>query len=177
MRLFIAIELPDDVTAHLRTLQKQLKTANAKQTFPSAFHLTLKFLGEVSPQVADAVKASLSRLELKRFTAKLGGVGTFDRLSKPAVTWIALEPNDKLHELQTAVDDALTDEFPREQRFEPHVTLSRVKQITNADAFRAVVRDLPVKPLTFDVNAIHLVQSTLARSGPTYRTFHTVSFK
>jgi 2'-5' RNA ligase len=64
MRLFLAIELPDDARAHLVDVQRRLSSeiAKASWTKPENLHLTLKFLGEVDEKRADALVESLSKI-------------------------------------------------------------------------------------------------------------------
>ena len=49
MRLFIAIEIPDEIKKEMVKVQEQLRKANIDASWPRAegMHLTLKYLGEV----------------------------------------------------------------------------------------------------------------------------------
>jgi len=64
MRAFIAIEMPKEIKEILLEAQKQINTEKAKIRPAKAFHLTLKFLGEVDETKVEEIKQKLMRLNL-----------------------------------------------------------------------------------------------------------------
>src|SRR4051812_42197538 len=64
MRLFIGIDLPDDVCQHLVRLRDDLKTQlpNASFTRDQNLHITLKFLGEVEEKRTEQLIESLEKV-------------------------------------------------------------------------------------------------------------------
>src|SRR5688572_21710103 len=64
MRLFLAIELPEDVRAHLVRVQEKLSSVldGAAMTRPKNLHITLKFLGQVDERGIVALSESLSKI-------------------------------------------------------------------------------------------------------------------
>lgn len=169
MRAFIAIGLPQEAKDALAGAQKQLSKASAKMSLAHDFHLTLKFLGEITPEKAGVVKRCLSNVEFKGFFASLGGIGVFPSESSVRVVWAGVEPEDEFVKLQRQVDEALESEFPRDRSFKPHLTLARVKAVLDKEQFTRQLRQLKVKSVGFSVDAFKLKRSVLhGKDGPIY---------
>ncbi|HLF54873.1 MAG TPA: RNA 2',3'-cyclic phosphodiesterase [Candidatus Nanoarchaeia archaeon] len=169
MRLFIAFEVSKEAGQHLSLLQKQLVTDNAKITLAKVFHLTLKFLGEVSPAKAEEVRKRLESIKFEPFTASLDGTGVFPSESSVRVVWVGLEPKDIICNLQKQIDEALHGLFPKEKEFQPHITLARVKTVKDKKQFAEHIKSLKVKPISFEVKHIKLIESQLTGEGHVYR--------
>src|SRR5512139_4315871 len=112
MRLFIAIELPDDLKQAIARVQEQLKgsVAGANWTRPEGIHLTLKFLGEVPDAKAQEILQALGGAArgTGRLALTVEGAGTFPNVKNPRVLWIGITGDIvKLAELQAAVEDAM----------------------------------------------------------------------
>ena len=73
MRVFLAIELPDEVCGYLRQLQKNL--VYGRFSLVKNFHVTLKFLDEISEAQRQQIKFKLSDLASEKFTARLSRIG------------------------------------------------------------------------------------------------------
>jgi len=167
MRLFIAFDVAEEAREHILKLQKQLK--GAKLTLTKNFHLTLKFLGEVTPVDAEDVKKRLANVKFKPFTAKLDGTGIFPSDKMIRVVWAEITPHDIIRELQKQIDDALHGMFPKEKQFTPHLTIARVKTVEDKEQFAALIKNLKVEPITFEVTEFKLIESQLTPEGPKYR--------
>ena len=93
LRLFVAVDLPDDVRDALAAAVAPLRALlpNARWIPPESWHVTLKFLGsapaatveEVASAVGDAVA------EHAVFRARLSGVGAFPSSERVRVVWAA----------------------------------------------------------------------------------------
>ncbi|MFH1720479.1 MAG: 2'-5' RNA ligase family protein, partial [Patescibacteria group bacterium] len=70
MRLFVAINLPNEIRNYLKSIQDQLP--NAKMTKPKDFHLTLQFLGDAEAAQALEIKSALYQVFMPRLKLKLG---------------------------------------------------------------------------------------------------------
>jgi len=172
MRLFIAFKVSKEVEEHSASLQKILSEspARARLNLAKSFHLTLKFLGEVTPQKAEQVKEKLKEVKFKSFTAVLNGAGFFPGKKYVRVVWVGIEPAEQIIELQEEIEKALKGLFPKEKRFHPHITLARVKNVEDKNAFIEQIQSLPVEPLKFAVKEIALIESKLSPEGPKYTT-------
>ncbi len=166
MRLFIAFDVSENVHEYFLELQKKL--IGAKLTFTKNFHLTLKFLGEITPAQADEIKKRLSNVKFAPFTAKLDGTGVFPENGTPRVVWIGIEPRDIICELQKNIDETLHGMFSKEKSFQPHITLARVKEVTDKK-FAEQIKKLKIEPLSFEVKEFKLIESQLTSEGPVYK--------
>lgn len=168
MRLFIAIEIPEEVKNHLISLQEKLKEIpkdQAKLTFTKDFHLTLKFLGEVDKP--EPIIEELKNISFEPFDITLQDTGVFPDENYIRVVWVGLKDGDKVKELQQKVEANLKN-FPKDKRFHPHLTLCRVKFAKDKELFIKIVKELKVDALSFNVDHFSLIKSTLTPEGPVY---------
>ena len=86
MRLFIAIEIPEDIKEYLAKIQEEIDDTLAKIRFvnKNQIHLTLKFLGEVQPNNAEKTKDILKKIALSPFSVNLSGIGVFPKVVSQA---------------------------------------------------------------------------------------------
>jgi 2'-5' RNA ligase len=144
LRTFIAVELSPAVKAKARELVNRLAVVDSKISWvhQDQMHLTLKFLGDVpeteTPEVCRAVAKAAARIE--PFEIVFRGAGAFPTAEHPRSLWIGVEDGaDELLALQQAVEESLYQElgFPKERRrFQPHLTVGRVKHVEPEDAAR-----------------------------------------
>src|SRR3972149_2139019 len=82
LRLFVAIDLPEDVRESLGRLQNDLRRhdlPSLRWTRPEGVHITLKFLGETPASSLPAIEAALARAVrgAQPFRLVLGAPGAF----------------------------------------------------------------------------------------------------
>ena len=176
IRSFIAIELPDEVKQFLKDLSNQCKKmgGHVRWVRPSAMHLTLKFLGNVDPDLLDSVQNVLAPVftECSSFSLQVSGVGAFPNLMKPRVVWVGLDdPTDTLVPLAKNVEQCLEPlGFKREKRgFSPHITLGRVKSMKGKSALVDGIRQLyDIQGPSFIAIGATLFKSILQPTGAEY---------
>lgn len=132
MRLFVALDIPEDVRAALREFVQPLraKWPRIRWTRPEGQHVTLKFLGEVGEERLEAIVSLLAPLRSSEpVTMNFHGIGFFPQPRHPRVLWVGVEGSANLQPLAAEVEGALvTAGFPAEQRaFRPHLTLARFR--------------------------------------------------
>jgi len=172
MRIFIAIPVPDQVKIHLSGIQNNI--SDAKLTLVKDFHLTLKFLGEISESEVERIKTALDTIHCKPFDIELSSIGFFPSENYIRVVWVGLEPHERVIELQRQIDTILAGlGYKREKRFHPHITLARVKVITDKERFLGSIRSMSVEKLKINVKSFSLIKSTLTPEGPVYETIKT----
>ena len=128
MRLFIAIDLPDEVKADLWYLAQRLEhqARHARVVPLENYHLTCLFLGEVSQ--VDVAREALHSVRPPDTPIKLvfDGIGSFKK-QRDYTWWVGVKKTNELKELV----DELTARyraagFSLESRsFKPHITLAR----------------------------------------------------
>ena len=95
MRLFIAIEVPEDVKGYLSAVQEKISNDVANKIRPvnkNQIHLTLKFLGEVQQDKAEKIKNELKKIAFSPFSVCLDKIGVFPSESYIRVVWVGLKP-------------------------------------------------------------------------------------
>ncbi len=175
MRLFLAIELPQEVKDRIDELQSELRPrlSSARWVPPSNVHVTLRFLGETSAAVADRLGERLEREPMRQapFVLKFRGVGAFPSSARPRVLWVGIhEAPEALFRLQSLVEEAARAEgFPRETRsFEPHLTIARFR---HPDPALASLLSTMGEPSLGQMTASELVcvESRLSPAGASHR--------
>ena len=95
-------------------------------------------------------------------------IGFFPNSNFINIVWAGVTPKRKITELKHRIDDGLMDLFQRDKRFDPHITLGRVKDIKDKIKFKESL-DLEIEG-TFKVNNFKLIKSKLGKNGAEYET-------
>ena len=167
MRVFIAIDLPEDVKEELIKAQKSINSEKDKLSIARELHLTLKFIGEVTEDEVEKIKKALSKIKFKKFNLTLDGTGVFPNENFIRVAWVGIKENKELMQLSKDIKEALP-EYKEDYPFSAHLTLARVKFVEDKTEFFNKVKNLKIKPLTFEVKDFRLYSSKLSPKGPTY---------
>ncbi len=111
LRAFIAVELPleirQTVCAATSTLRNEIG-ALVRWIPIENMHLTLKFLGDVSPSNVELLSQML-RAEMDLFNCfdlRLNGLGSFPNLKRPRVLYIGIQAPAALEALQRGIESA-----------------------------------------------------------------------
>jgi 2'-5' RNA ligase len=189
IRSFIAVRLPGEVKAALASLQQRLKTAGGDQVKwvePESIHITLKFLGNISPEKISQVLAVIETASagVHPFKLEMAGPGAFPSTKSVRVVWVGLAGDlEIMGLLQKRIEDGLVPlGFPAEARpFTPHLTLARVRDFaTPAERSKLgqVIENTRSgnKP-GFNVNAVYLMKSQLTRQGAIYTEIGAINLK
>lgn len=133
IRLFFAIGLasPAKEALHLASQSWQKELPFARWYHPDDLHVTVKFIGDVRPGLADEllspVREAVSRLPA--FELKLGGLGVFGRPDAPEVLWCGVQGTglDALGLLHTKTEEAAVrcGIAPETRPYRPHITVAR----------------------------------------------------
>jgi RNA 2',3'-cyclic 3'-phosphodiesterase len=189
LRSFVAVEIPAEMQSALARctapLQKALPKPLIRWVAPQNVHLTLKFLGDVSPanleRLAEALKVEAVAHET--FTMSVDGLGAFPTPRRARVIWIGLEAPAALMALLRGVESvAARLGYASENRpFSPHLTIGRVGQnvsATDLQRIRTALEGTVVGALgTVRVEAVHIFKSDLKPGGPVYSHLYTLPMK
>ena len=170
MRLFISIEMPDEVKEYLGSIQQNLDFSKDKVKWvsPNQMHLTLKFLGKVQADKVKDVIAALKEIKVVPFSVNLGSIGVFPNENYIRVVWVGLNPEKGILELQKNIDESLKKMFDKEKDFKAHVTLARVKYIENKEEFISKLKHIKIESRNVNISNFKLMKSTLTPKGPVY---------
>lgn len=129
MRLFIALDLPPDVRDRLAMVQGGLP--GARWVAPESLHLTLRFLGDTTPDQAEDLVVALSRVRAPAFDLSLQGLGVFGDRRRARMLWTGVDASSDLRHLHAKVEQAAQSAgFDAERRkFHPHVTIARLRDV------------------------------------------------
>lgn len=167
MRIFVSINLIPEIKKYLEEVGRSFVVA--RQTPATSFHLTLKFLGEVSDEKIPEIKEKLANINFQKFRIELTEAGFFtDRNNHIRVIWVGLTAPPELMQLQKDVEAAIGKYGAIETKeFVPHLTLSRVKYANDKDLARQI-KNAKIEKLSMEVDHFSLMQSVLSPTGPSY---------
>ena len=144
MRLFVAVQLSDEMKKAVAETMHELKKKGVKGNYVPLqnLHLTLAFIGETDDP--KSVRAALEQVKVKPFKMSLSDMGSFEDL-----LWVGIKGNQGLSGAAKAVRDALDAagvEYDR-KKFVPHITIIR-KAAGNWRQVHASKGDMMVKDIT-----------------------------
>ena len=188
LRAFIAVELPlairQTVCNTTSTLRKEIG-ALVRWVPIENMHLTLKFLGDVSPSNMEMLSQML-RAETDLFNCfdlRLSGIGSFPSLKRPRVIYIGIQAPAVLESLQRGIESASRRlGYESEERgFSPHLTIGRVKQNitgTEQQLIRRALEETKIDSLgTTRVDSVQLFKSDLKPTGSVYTRLYSASLR
>lgn len=186
MRSFIAIKIPGDIQKKLQGIQDKLKQSAAHVSWvpPENIHLTLKFLGNIEETQVDGIVAGIrdSTKGVSSFQLQVGYAGAFPNIRFPRVIWIGVsdDEDDSLKTLQAELSNNLAPlGFEAEQeRFQPHLTLGRVRSQKNrSNLLRAVESMLNIWVGEISVRNVYLIKSELKPTGAEYTDLAEIALR
>lgn len=183
MRIFIAVNIPEEVKDGIEALQRDLKRARAdvKWVGRDNLHITMKFIGDASEDKPGVIRDALER-SLKQFGSfktSLKGAGAFPNPASPRVVWIgAGEGAGRLKELAGRIEDCLAEAgFDRDERgFTAHLTLGRTRSGENRELLsKRIAGNSGAEAGYFEVKSVDIMQSVLRPEGPEYICLNSIS--
>jgi 2'-5' RNA ligase len=173
LRLFVAIDLPDVLKQQLSALTTRIDGVRWTET--ENLHLTLRFIGDVSHETADAIQAALSDVQSPPFSLQLSGVGTFPANPRkpPRIIWAGLSNPPAIQSLHEIIERTVSGlgPTPDNRPYTPHITLGRVRSAddhTVAAIRQFVERNAGFHSEAFIPAEFLLMQSQLSPSGSKY---------
>lgn len=169
IRLFAAIAIPPEIGEGLARRQQGLPGARWRPT--EAFHITLRFIGEVSEAVADDVDAELNVVAGEALTLTLEGVGSFQDGDDIHAVWAGVEENPALRRLAARCETAARKAglTPDRRIWRPHLTLAYLRRADPVRVAAWVQGHNLLKSPPFRVTSFGLYSSWLGHEGSVYR--------
>jgi 2'-5' RNA ligase len=139
MRIFIGLDLPDAVREGAARAAGEMRACLGRGAFglslrwvdPSAYHLTLWFIGETDDARVAAVRTALTMpWRAPAFALKLGAAGAFPERGLPRILWLGVRDGGaacaavyrELEGRMTALGFT-----PERREYTAHLTVARVK--------------------------------------------------
>jgi len=189
LRTFIAVEIPSHVQKKIQQetepLRKAIGASFVRWVSIQNVHLSLKFLGDVSPASVDTLTQML-RAEADscpEFDMQISGLGSFPSLRRPRVLFIGIQAPAELEALYRGIESACARlGYESEGRgFSPHLTIGRIKQDASASdqqKVRHALAETKIDSLSIArVNSVHLYKSDLKPTGSVYTQIFSAPLK
>lgn len=179
IRCFISIDVEDPrILLGVRAVQSSLRNVGADLRIVGGenVHVTLKFLGNVQPEVLSKVKEVLSGLKFSPFTLELKGAGAFPNMNRISIVWVGIEKGAaEVEAIYDQVEEGMSRlGFAKEnRRFSPHITIARVRTGRKRDELAKLLGELRENSFgSFTAENVRLKQSILRSGGAEYRTLY-----
>ena len=188
LRAFIAVELPLEIREAVCTAITPLQKGSGSvvRWVPvENMHLTLKFLGDVSPANVEMLSQMLHAEAnlFNCFELRLSGLSSFPNLKRPRVIYVGIQSPTMLEALQRGIESASRrlGYESKDRGFSPHLTIGRVKQNVTATEQQMIRRALEKTRIdslgTARVDSVHLYKSDLRPTGSVYERLYSAQLK
>jgi len=178
-RIFIAINLPEDLKKEIVAVQNKLKKFDwpVRWTVADNIHLTLRFLGSITDQEIEQVKNIIQQAtgRAKPFFLQINNFIAFPNLKMPRVICLNVEESEPLFNLNANIAGPIEEQGIGElerHSFTGHITIGRVKPMSAN--FRALTK-MEFKN-EFKVNSVEVMESVLKPEGPEYSVVMSYEF-
>lgn len=185
IRAFIAIPLPESILKAISAAQEKLRRTalGIRWVRPEGIHLTLKFLGNISPTDVSHVQSAIEQTTraFRPFTLKAKGIGVFPDFRRPRVIWLGITGDlEILHALQRDLESELKSHgFEKEKRpFKGHLTLGRIRNRLDRDKLSKALQELEdFETGSFRADSVVLFRSKLHPGGAVYSKIAEAALK
>jgi RNA 2',3'-cyclic 3'-phosphodiesterase len=174
-RLFVAIDLPDEIAARLSMLDPHYR--GLIFAAPEQVHLTLGFFAKVQPVLIDQLMEKLAVISFRAFFLPVTGLGVFSRNGVPHILWIGVgQAHPHLFQLHKRVNEAaLACNLPIEERaWMPHFTIARGHGVSKEWMRSFLKKHGEIDAGMFRVDAFHLYHSLLTAAGAIHQRLLTI---
>jgi len=186
VRAFLAVP-PDPAWAEgVGRLAERLKASlpRASWTRPEAWHLTLKFLGEIEPAAAERLADDLAVIAggAGAMVLESGDAVVFPSRGRPRVLGVGFAPSAGLAALESVAAQAemavrRAGLPPEDRPFHPHLTLARLREPWPTSALEEFRREIAAwMPPPWHARSCVLYESRLAPSGAIHTPVRTLAF-
>lgn len=168
-RLFTGIEVPAEIGERLSLYRGGLP--GARWVEPSDYHITLRFLGDVDVDTANAVHDLLDMMRPRgAIELTLESLASFGH-DRPRSVHADIAENPALVELQAEHERIVRRAGlePDKRRFSPHVTLARLNREASAEAVAHYIAQMGIFPrIGFTATRVALFSARESRGGGPY---------
>jgi 2'-5' RNA ligase len=177
IRSFLAFAIESDtVLNRLATAQRHLVQTGAdlKPVEPQNIHITVRFLGNITPAMVEKIFDEMKQVKFTMFTVQIKGLGAFPNPRYPRVVWAGItEGAEQLKSVFSQIEPKLRGLgfTPDHRGFSPHLTIARVRSGRNKQQLAAFLTENANYEFgTVDAKCLRLKKSTLTPKGPIYST-------
>ena len=169
IRLFAALSIPADIAEGL--IRRQHGLEGARWRPPEAFHITLRFFGDLREDVAADLDAELSGVTGEKMTLELSGVGAFGEGDDLHAVWAGVEADPALGHLARACETAARRAglAPDKRTYKPHVTLAYMRRVAPDHVAHWIQANNLIHSPPFKAESFGLYSSWQTDEGSRYR--------
>lgn len=188
-RIFIAINLPEEVKTELEKLEKEIESLFPPGLNRGMFrwvkkenlHITLLFIGSVRdeeiPKISQIVK-DIAQSQ-KPFSLRIEKVSYGPpKKIPPRLIWVEVRRKPELSEIAKKLKKEMAESGilrkVEQREFSPHITLARIKSFwwkrIEPEERPEIEREIA---LDFEVNSIEIMESKLKKTGAEYTTLES----
>ncbi len=175
MRLFLGIPLTGPQQEKIISLYPGFK--NVKPVKRENLHITLKFLGEISGDNTDKIKAAMASacFGAERFVARTCFFSAFPREERARIIWAGVDDKKGvLRKIYKRLEQELGKAgFEKDKRkFVPHITVGRARRPAAIKNYLKKIRF----DICIDAESVVLFESDLKKEGAVYRPVYKEKF-
>ena len=177
IRSFLAFDIENNMVLNrLATIQNQLVQTGAdlKLVEPHNIHITVRFLGNITPAMAETILAEMKKIQFTPFTVKIKGLGAFPNLNYSRVIWAGITTGaDQMKNVFSQLEPQLRGLGfkPESKGFSPHLTIARVRSGRNKQQLaNFITENANYEFGAFNAKCLRLKKSDLTPRGPVYST-------
>jgi len=181
IRSFIAFDIEDEgVLRELCRVQSTLAETGAdiKLVEPENIHITIRFLGEITPVMVDRVYNEMVKVSFTPFDIEIRGLGAFPDMRHINVIWAGVRKGiNELRNIYYQLEPNLQrlGLRPDDKGFSPHITIARVKTGRKREELIKVIREFEDHSFgVIKARCLRLKKSVLTPKGPIYSTLREV---
>jgi 2'-5' RNA ligase len=169
IRLFAALQIPADIAEGLIRRQHGLEGVRWRPS--EAFHITLRFFGDLREDVAADLEAELSGVTGEKLTLELAGVGAFGEGDNLHAVWVGVEDDPALRRLARSCETAARRAglAPDKRVYRPHVTLAYMRRPSGDTVAHWVQANNLIHSPPFKASSFGLYSSHQTAEGSRYR--------
>ena len=169
IRLFVAIELPEDLRRRIAMLASGIRAA--RWVPEENLHITVRFIGEENEDAMHEIVPALEDVRSEPFAVSVAGAGHFESGGRVHTLWLGVEKNGALGALRDRIESSLVRAGldPERRRYTPHVTIGRMNNGQAAEVHPWLAANTLFRAPPFPVARFVLYSSWASRSGPIYR--------
>ncbi|HIE18700.1 TPA: RNA 2',3'-cyclic phosphodiesterase [Candidatus Bathyarchaeota archaeon] len=177
IRSFIAFDIEESqVVRNISNVQSMLVETGAhlKLVKPENVHITVRFLGNISPFQVDEIYNEMKKVDFSPFPVEIKGVGVFPSIRRINVVWAGIRKGaDKLQNIFDQLEPKLQKIGLKKERrdFSPHLTIARVRTShRKAELIRCLKEIEDYEFGIVEARCLRLKRSILKPQGPIYLT-------
>lgn len=181
IRSFIAFDIDNEsIIKRFSEAQATLVNTGAdlKLVKPQNIHITMRFLGNISPPMVDLIHEEMKKISFASFDVEIKGLGVFPKLKYARVIWAGIRKGaDELTNVFNQLEPLLRGLGfkPDSKGFSAHLTIARVKTGRNkAELIRRIQELADYEFGIVRAECLRLKKSVLTPKGPIYSTLREV---